>query len=1027
MNITITDIENKLIQKEQGTFQIICNEILSKNGLIPFDYTGAQQCTQKTIAGTPDSIFLDKNNKYIFVEYTTCEKNKLNNKIQTDVKKCLSEIKENKLEGKVSKIIFMHNRKQPKIKFIESMKKECNDISFEIYGSDYICTEIKNKYFNIAETYLELHDYSTIIKDQLKVEIQNENYKENINKINELYEEAIKITNTQLSLIYLTDEQKNKLKNIYTNLEKYEFLFKDKLNDESKNFYHNLLIILQRLDNNKYLEKFLELKENPNLNNNDLNFYADNLLNNNQVDEALNILEDLYYKKNFKESLNNLIRCYFIKEIYDKILELVSPLDIKEYDPYGQLATFYMFAKDKENNLSPNDILSYNSKFKDMPLFYISSSQLLYEKKNGKYKDQLKKAIKIIREDDYSSISIITDVSILLNQYDLVLKYLIKIKNPNDFIKYSILKIVQRKNEIKQSDIEIIEKYNKEIKKDDIDNNLISAIIYETKGLIIKAIKYYKYSYENKNNIYSFQKYIILSMNNNYEIDESIIHKLSSINDYRISLLISQYYCNNYNYKISLEYAYISIYLLKDNPNIDPYKQFWYIFSLCKNLCENKKYFTKDHVIILKKNKKEIIKYLIDDSKELINNSIITDLKILKSNDPISIKFIGRKKNEIINIDNDEYEVEYVDHKYNYICNYSFNKFKNYDGIEIIKGTADDPNGLQQISESIKKYSIAMDNKLDVYEKEKNYPISALLKGNYTFDNYAKLINSLMSKNHLLFAGESIETTLENGFVIDITTLIILTLTGKLNILNKYDSSNIYIPIGLKQKINNYINKLINSYDEKESTLGYSQDFDNQYNIALFEVENSKKLDLWKNLNDYINKFTILDTEFEYDSIINKTALQIIDKVQLDSIAIAKEKNIPYICDDLFIRQLSNQYKVSHSNTIFLLNYKEKNIDLYIENIIELSKYNYIYSFYNLEYSHLMHFLMKNFTKENLIKFENIMESISNNEKSKDFYKDYFNKIKSNLEKIKYIKIFDEIFENNLATFIIECINKYFN
>ena len=147
MNITITDIENKLIQKEQGTFQIICNEILSRNGLIPFDYTGAQQCTQKTIAGTPDSIFTDKNDKYIFVEYTTCEKNKLNNKIKDDVKKCLNEIKDNSLEGKVSKIIFMHNRKQPKITFIENIKNECGDIPFEIYGSDYICTEIKNKYF----------------------------------------------------------------------------------------------------------------------------------------------------------------------------------------------------------------------------------------------------------------------------------------------------------------------------------------------------------------------------------------------------------------------------------------------------------------------------------------------------------------------------------------------------------------------------------------------------------------------------------------------------------------------------------------------------------------------------------------------------------------------------------------------------------------------------------------------------------------------------------------------------------------
>lgn len=1023
MNVTITDIENKLVQKEQGVFQIICNEILSRNGLIPFDYTGAQQGTQKTIAGTPDSIFLDSNNKYIFVEYTTFERKKLNSKINGDIDKCLKEIKENKLEGKVSKIIFMHNRKQPTIKLIERIKKKCGDITFEIYGSDYICTEIKNKYFNLAETYLELHDYTQIYKDQL----ENDKVEEKLVEINKIYEEASNITNNQLSLIYLSDDDKNKLEKIYISLEKYEYLFTDKISEESKNYYHNLLIILQRINKNKYIEKFSELKDNKNLNNYDWDFYANNLLDNNKIEEALVILEDLYYNKEYKDSLNDLIRCYFLKEEYKKILTIVSPLNIKEYDSVGQLATFYLLAKNFESLLSSAEILSYNKKFKEMPLFYISSSQLLFEKNDIKYKEQFKKAINIIKEDNYSTITILTEVSILINESDSVLNFLMKIQNPNYFIKYNILKIIQSKTEINQDDIKNIEKYNTIIHEQDIDNDLISALIYESKGFIIKAVDSYQNSYERQENIYSLQKYIILSMNNNFEIKETIIPKTNAIQDYRISLLISQYYNNNYNYEKAIEYAYLSIYLLKNNSNIDPYKQFWYVFSLSRNLCENKKYFTKDHVIILNKNNKESIKYLIDDSIELIENSQIADLKIIKSNNPISTKLIGLKKNDIINIDKNEYKVEYIDHKYNYICNYSFSKFKNCDGIEIIRGTADDPKGLLQISESIKKYSSAMDKKLDFYEKEKAYPLSSLLNGDYNFDNYAKLINSLLSKNHLLFTGESIDVPLENGFIIDITTLIILTLTNKLSVLDKFDLSKIYIPKGLNKRIDNFINKLISNYGEKESTLGYSQNYNNPYNIALLEIPNSRKMELWKNLNNYINEFTTLEIEFEFDSIINKMALHVIDKVQLDSIAIAKEKNIPYICDDLFIRQMSQQYKIKHSNTIFLLNYKEENLDVYVNNIVELANWNYTYSFYNLEYSHLIQYLIRNFTKDNLEKFEKIMKSLSNNDKSKEFYKNYFNNIKNNLEKIKYIQIFDEVFENKLARFVIECINKYFN
>ena len=57
------DIEMKLIQREPGQFQKICNEILCKKGYKPFDYTGSVKGTNKTKLGTPDSVFIDDNGK----------------------------------------------------------------------------------------------------------------------------------------------------------------------------------------------------------------------------------------------------------------------------------------------------------------------------------------------------------------------------------------------------------------------------------------------------------------------------------------------------------------------------------------------------------------------------------------------------------------------------------------------------------------------------------------------------------------------------------------------------------------------------------------------------------------------------------------------------------------------------------------------------------------------------------------------------------------------------------------------------
>ena len=196
----LTDIEAKILQLESGRFQKMCNELLCKMHYTPYNYVGSQSGTNKTILGTPDAIFLDSENKYVYVEYTV-QQSGLPKKVKEDTEKCLKDIKKEGLEKIFSRIIYMHSCKNISPSLNEEIKSLCNNIKFEIYGIDYIANLIKNDFPEIAKDYLQLND-------------------NNIQMVGRFSEEALqqiseKIKNDQLNTFKdkSIDEIKNKIFN----------------------------------------------------------------------------------------------------------------------------------------------------------------------------------------------------------------------------------------------------------------------------------------------------------------------------------------------------------------------------------------------------------------------------------------------------------------------------------------------------------------------------------------------------------------------------------------------------------------------------------------------------------------------------------------------------------------------------------------------------------------------------------------------------------------------------------------------
>lgn len=67
---TITAIKDKIGRLDQASFQILCDDYLSRVGYPNLVALGTMSGAQKTTPGTPDTYFCKKDDKYVFAEYT---------------------------------------------------------------------------------------------------------------------------------------------------------------------------------------------------------------------------------------------------------------------------------------------------------------------------------------------------------------------------------------------------------------------------------------------------------------------------------------------------------------------------------------------------------------------------------------------------------------------------------------------------------------------------------------------------------------------------------------------------------------------------------------------------------------------------------------------------------------------------------------------------------------------------------------------------------------------------------------------
>lgn len=152
----LNQIKNKLLELEGGSFQRLCDDWLHRKGYENVNPIGMMAATDRVVKGTPDSLFMLSNGKYVFSEYTV-KQDRLAQKIEDDIRKCFDKEKTGISIDQIEEIIVCYLGKLSSIE-INHLKSICHNssIMLTLNGLDTLALSIQNSFPILSETYLGL-------------------------------------------------------------------------------------------------------------------------------------------------------------------------------------------------------------------------------------------------------------------------------------------------------------------------------------------------------------------------------------------------------------------------------------------------------------------------------------------------------------------------------------------------------------------------------------------------------------------------------------------------------------------------------------------------------------------------------------------------------------------------------------------------------------------------------------------------------------------------------------------------------
>lgn len=154
------EIENKLLQIEGGLFQNVCDAVIyyTEKDFPNIFRSGSQTGTLKVVKGTPDAFFVQHDERYTLVEYTTQaygNKKQFLKKVKGDIDKCLNEAKTGISVEDIEKIIYCCTATVT-IKELKELTDYCRGkgAKLEFKGIDSIARILAGRCVHVAKEFL---------------------------------------------------------------------------------------------------------------------------------------------------------------------------------------------------------------------------------------------------------------------------------------------------------------------------------------------------------------------------------------------------------------------------------------------------------------------------------------------------------------------------------------------------------------------------------------------------------------------------------------------------------------------------------------------------------------------------------------------------------------------------------------------------------------------------------------------------------------------------------------------------------
>lgn len=151
----INQIQNALNELDGGAFQKLADSYLLRKGYPQINPIGSVAGNNKVRKGTPDTLILTSDGKYVFGEYTTISSDKVFSKFSEDIAKCLDEDKTGIATNKIKEIVLCYTS-DLSAKKIDDLLEQCEEskVNLNLFGLGAISYDLLEKYPGIAKDYL---------------------------------------------------------------------------------------------------------------------------------------------------------------------------------------------------------------------------------------------------------------------------------------------------------------------------------------------------------------------------------------------------------------------------------------------------------------------------------------------------------------------------------------------------------------------------------------------------------------------------------------------------------------------------------------------------------------------------------------------------------------------------------------------------------------------------------------------------------------------------------------------------------